>query len=82
MGEGPWRRLALYRARQADAEWLCLSSGQVHHWIDCLSLLNFNGRMRDELLIEALFHSLDHARSIIAVWAKDYDTARPHSALN
>jgi len=43
---------------------------------------SFNGRMRDELLNETLFHSLDHARSIIAGWAKDYNTARPHSALN
>jgi transposase InsO family protein len=43
---------------------------------------SFNGRMRDELLNETLFHSLDHARSIIAGWAKDYNTARPHSALH
>jgi putative transposase len=43
---------------------------------------SFNGRMRDELLNETLFRSLDHARSAIARWAEDYNTARPHSALN
>lgn len=43
---------------------------------------SFNGRMRDELLNETLFHTLDHARLVIAKWAEDYNTARPHSALN
>ena len=40
-----------------------------------------NGRMRDELLNEALFTSLDHAREKIAAWAWDYNTQRPHSSL-
>lgn len=42
---------------------------------------SFNGRMRDELLNESLFFGLDHARSLIAAWAEDYNTARPHSSL-
>lgn len=42
---------------------------------------SFNGRMRDELLNETLFTSLDHAREAIAVWADDYNIARPHSSL-
>lgn len=42
---------------------------------------SFNGRMRDELLNESLFFGLDHARSAIAEWAGDYNTARPHSSL-
>ena len=33
---------------------------------------SFNGRMRDELLNETLFLSLDHARVVIAAWAEDY----------
>jgi putative transposase len=41
----------------------------------------FNGRMRDELLNETLFRSLDHARACVADWIEDYNTARPHSAL-
>ena len=42
---------------------------------------SFNGKMRDELLNETLFFSLDHARSVIAAWAEDYNTTRPHSSL-
>ena len=33
---------------------------------------SFNGRMRDELLNETLFMSLDHAREKIAAWIDDY----------
>ena len=32
---------------------------------------SFNGRMRDELLNESLFLSLDHARQAIAAWVED-----------
>ena len=42
---------------------------------------SFNGRMRDELLNESLFVSLDHARKLIAGWVTDYNVARPHSSL-
>jgi transposase InsO family protein len=42
---------------------------------------SFNGRMRDELLNESLFFGLDHARSVIAEWADDYNNFRPHSSL-
>jgi transposase InsO family protein len=42
---------------------------------------SFNGRMRDELLNETLFLSLDHARIKIAAWVQDYNQERPHSAL-
>jgi putative transposase len=42
---------------------------------------SFNGRLRDELLNETLFTSLDHARQALAAWKHDYNTIRPHSAL-
>ena len=42
---------------------------------------SFNGKMRDELLNETLFFSLDQARQMIAAWMEDYNTARPHSSL-
>lgn len=42
---------------------------------------SFNGRMRDELLNETLFFSLDHARQKLDAWATDYNTRRPHSAI-
>ena len=43
---------------------------------------SFNGKMRDELLNETLFFSLDQARKFITAWVDDYNTSRPHSALN
>jgi putative transposase len=42
---------------------------------------SFNGRLRDELLNETLFRSLDHAREALVLWKDDYNTVRPHSAL-
>jgi putative transposase len=42
---------------------------------------SFNGRMRDELLNETLFLSLDHAREKIVAWVSDYNHRRPHSSL-
>jgi putative transposase len=42
---------------------------------------SFNGRMRDELLNEALFLSLDHARVVISAWAEDYNQERPLSSF-
>ena len=38
--------------------------------------------MRDELLNETMFRNLAHARVVIAVWATDYNTERPYSALD
>ena len=43
---------------------------------------SFNGRMRDELLNETIFRNLAHTRAVIAAWATDYNTERPHSALD
>lgn len=43
---------------------------------------SFNGRMRDDLLNETMFRNLAHARIVITAWAADYNTERPHSALD
>ena len=40
---------------------------------------SFNGRLRDELLIETLFRSLGHARAVLEDWRRDYNEQRPHS---
>ena len=42
---------------------------------------NFNGKLRDELLNEAVFSSLAEARIMLAAWKHDYNTARSHSRL-
>jgi putative transposase len=35
---------------------------------------SFNGRMRDELLNETLFLTLDATKTIISAWADNYNT--------
>lgn len=42
---------------------------------------SFNGRFRDECLDLHWFGSLAQARAIIQIWKEDYNTQRPHSAL-
>ena len=42
---------------------------------------SFNGRLRDELLNEVLFTSLDSTRQALRAWKDDYNTVRPHSAI-
>ena len=42
---------------------------------------SFQGRLRDECLDRHWFVSLADARHIIEAWRKDYNRARPHSAL-
>lgn len=42
---------------------------------------SFNGSLRDELLNEEIFDTLDDARRKIALWRYDYNAVRPHSSL-
>lgn len=37
--------------------------------------------MRDELLNETLFLSMDHARVQVAAWVEDFNQERAHSSL-
>lgn len=60
------------------AEWHYIAPGKPMQNGFCES---FNGRMRDGLLNESRFFGLDHARSAIADWVADFNTARPHSSL-
>ena len=41
---------------------------------------SFIGKLRDECLNETLFTSLRQARAVLAVWQRDYNEVRPHSA--
>jgi len=43
---------------------------------------SFHGRLRDECLNVSWFWNLFDARAKIAAWRADYNTQRPHSALN
>jgi putative transposase len=42
---------------------------------------SFNGKFRDECLNENWFLTLQEARERIEMWRRDYNQARPHSAL-
>jgi putative transposase len=42
---------------------------------------SFNGKFRDECLNDHYFNNLAHARAVIAEWRRDYNEARPHSAI-
>lgn len=42
---------------------------------------SFNGKLRDELLNEAIFMTLYEAEVIIEEWRKGYNEDRPHSSL-
>ena len=37
--------------------------------------------MRDQLVNETLFFTIGQARAIVARWADDYNTERPHSSF-
>jgi transposase InsO family protein len=65
-------------ADQNRVEWYYIALGKP---MQSGYVESFNGRMRDELLNESLFFGLDHARSAIAEWRQDFNTARPHSSL-
>lgn len=65
-------------ADQARVDWHYIAPGKPmqNGFIE-----SFNGRLRDELLNETLFSSLPQARTALAIWRTDYNTARPHSQL-
>ena len=43
---------------------------------------SFNGKLRDECLNAHWFRNLAHAQDVVAAWRRDYNEARPHSALS
>ncbi len=43
---------------------------------------SFNGKLRDELLDREIFYTLGEAKVLIERWRREYNTIRPHSALN
>jgi transposase InsO family protein len=42
---------------------------------------SFNGKRRDELLNPELFDTVLEARVLVERWRREYNGARPHSAL-
>lgn len=62
--------------RRIDWHYIAPGKPQQNAFIE-----SFNARLRDELLNETLFSSLDQARAVLAAWKDDYNHDRPHSAL-
>ena len=71
-------RAVLKWANENDVDWHYIDPGkpQQNAFIE-----SFNGSLRDELLNEEMFDSLDDARRKLALWRYDYNNVRPHSSL-
>ncbi|SDP01788.1 putative transposase, partial [Lutimaribacter pacificus] len=63
---------------QNDVPWHYIDPGkpQQNAFIE-----SFNGSLRDELLNEEIFDTLNDARRKLALWRYDYNAVRPHSSL-
>ncbi|SEK35441.1 Integrase core domain-containing protein [Pacificibacter marinus] len=71
-------RAILKWAGDNDVDWHYIDPGkpQQNGFIE-----SFNGSLRDELLNEEIFDTLDDARRKLALWRYDYNQVRPHSSL-
>ncbi|AUC56478.1 MULTISPECIES: IS3 family transposase [Rhodobacterales] len=71
-------RAILKWADQNDVPWHYIDPGkpQQNAFIE-----SFNGSLRDELLNEEIFDTLNDARRKLALWRYDYNAVRPHSSL-
>jgi putative transposase len=71
-------RAILKWAGDNDVDWHYIDPGkpQQNGFIE-----SFNGSLRDELLNEEIFATLDDARRKLSLWRYDYNNVRPHSSL-
>ncbi|MFT5630112.1 MAG: putative transposase [Gammaproteobacteria bacterium] len=71
-------RAILKWAGDNDVDWHYIVPGkpQQNGFIE-----SFNGSLRDELLNEEIFDTLDDARRKLAIWRYDYNQVCPHSSL-
>lgn len=71
-------RAILNWANDNDVEWHYIDPGKPQQ--DAF-IESFNGSLRDGLLNEEMFESLDDARQKLALWRYDYNRVRLHSSL-
>ena len=71
-------RAILKWADQNNVTWHYIDPGkpQQNAFIE-----SFNGSLRDELLNEEIFDTLEDARRKVALWRYDYNAVRPHCSL-
>jgi len=72
-------RAVMQWAAEQNIDWHYITPGRPQQNGFTESL---NGKLRDECLNEHWFSTLHEARSILEAWRRDYNTVRPHSALN
>lgn len=72
-------RAMLIWAAEQNIDWHYIQPGrpQQNGYTESL-----NGKLRDECLNEQWFRNLGEAQAILKHWQHDYNTVRPHSALN
>lgn len=69
------------------SEW-CAQQDVTLHWVQPgkppqnAYIKRFNGSFRHELLDPHLVRTLAHMRQLVDEWRLDYNTQRPHQALN
>lgn len=71
-------RTILKWANDNDVEWHYIDPGKPQQ---NAFIKSFNGSLRDELLNEEMFDSLDDARQKLALWRYGYNNVRHHSSL-
>ena len=78
-GTGFTGRAILSWAEQNDVAWHYIDPGkpQQNAFIE-----SFNRSLRDDLLNEEIFDTLEDARCQLALWRYDYNPVRPHSSLD
>ena len=78
MASTTYMQLPITFAAAQDIEWHYIAPGKPmqNGFVE-----SFNGRMRDELLNEAMFRDMPHARAAVRASATDCNEERPHSAL-
>jgi putative transposase len=72
-------RAILIWAAEQNIDWHYITPGRPSENGYTESL---NGKLRDECLNEHWFSDLGEAQTILKHWQHDYNTVRPHSALN
>lgn len=72
-------RAILKRADENTVPWHYVDPGKPRQKA---VLESFNGSLRDKLVNEEIFDSLDDARRKLALWRYVYNTVRPHSSLD
>lgn len=78
LGQSSSSRAILKWANDNDVDWHYIDPGKPQQ---NASIESFNGSLRDELLNEELFDSLEDPQRKLAIWQYDYNNVRPHSSL-